>query len=306
VEFKKIVVPYVIKGVLIGLLFPLLALFICVSFLYPEDYQYTLIGIHNDFPLLWIIDTAPFVLGILSFIVGTNINNLNTKFLTEIKEVNASLLLKNNQQKSLIKEKEVLLKEVHHRVKNNLQVVRSLLNLQGRYTDNQQTEVLFKNCQNRIKSMSMVHEMLYKSQDLSKIKYIEYINKLISELVVSMKGAEHNIEINIDVPELKIGIETSIPLGLLVNEVITNSLKYGIVGNAPGCLYFKMERKNSDEYEILIGDNGVGFDNEINFENTATLGLRLINRLVTQLKGSIEIIKEKEGTHYVITFQEID
>lgn len=305
-EFKKIVVPYVIKGLLIGLLFPLLALFICVSFLYPEDYQYTLIEIHNDFPLLWIIDTAPFVLGILSFIVGTNINNLNTKFLTEIKEVNASLLLKNNQQKSLIKEKEVLLKEVHHRVKNNLQVVRSLLNLQGRYTDNPQTEVLFKNCQNRIKSMSMVHEMLYKSQDLSKIKYIEYINKLISELVVSMKGAEHNIEINIDVPELKIGIETSIPLGLLVNEVITNSLKYGIVGNAPGCLYFKMERKNSDEYEILIGDNGVGFDNEINFENTATLGLKLINRLVTQLKGSIERIKEKEGTHYVITFQEID
>lgn len=305
-EFKKIVVPYVIKGVLIGMFFPLLALFICICFLYPEDYHYTLIGIHKDFPLLWIIDSAPFVLGGISYFVGTDVNSLNNKYLIEIKNANEALDLKNKEQEALIKEKEVLLKEVHHRVKNNLQVVTSLLNLQGRYTDDVQTQVLFKNCQNRIKSMSMIHEMLYKSEDLSKIKYVEYINKLISELVISMKGVKHNIEIEIDVPELKLGIEISIPLGLLINEIITNSLKYGIVGNAPGEIYFKMKRKNSDNYDILIGDNGVGFDDEINFENTTTLGLKLINRLLTQLKGSIKKVKGRKGTHYAITFQEID
>jgi two-component sensor histidine kinase len=306
VQFKKIVIPYVIKGVLIGLFFPLLALFICIYFLYPEGYQYTLVGLHKDFPLLWIIDSAPFVLGIISFFVGTDVNRLNNKFLTEIKEANEALVLKNNEQKSLIKEKEVLLKEVHHRVKNNLQVVTSLLSLQGRFSDNSQTEILFKNCKNRIKSMSMIHEMLYKSHDVSKINYEDYINKLISELIASMKGEEHNVELKIDVQDVRLDINTSIPLSLLVNEIVTNSLKYGIIGDSPGCIYFKMKKCDSNKYNILIGDNGIGFEDEINFENTSTLGLKLINRLITQLKGSIKKIKEKKGTHYTITFQEID
>ena len=305
-EFKKIVVPYVIKGVLIGMLFPLLALFICICFLYPEDYHYTFVGIHKDFPLLWIIDSAPFVLGGISYFVGTDVNSLNNKYLIEIKDANEALDLKNKEQEALIKEKEVLLKEVHHRVKNNLQVVTSLLNLQGRYTDDVQTQVLFKNCQYRIKSMSMIHEMLYKSQDLSRINCNNYINKLISELVDSMKGIEHNIVIHIEIPDLKLGIETSIPLGLLVNEIITNSLKYGIVGDTPGEIYFKMKKKDPDNYEILIGDNGVGFDDDVNLKTTTTLGLKLINRLIMQLKGSVEKVKETKGTHYAITFQEID
>lgn len=305
-RFKKIVIPYVIRGVFIGLFFPLLALFICIYFLYPEDYQYTLMGIHKDFPLLWIIDSAPFVLGIISFFVGTEINKIDNKYLQKIKEANQALVLKNSEQKSLIKEKEVLLKEVHHRVKNNLQVVTSLLSLQARHTNDPQSEKLFKNCQYRIKSMSMIHEMLYKSQDLSRINYVEYINKLIAELVVSMKGVEHNIEINIEVEELKLSLETSIPLGLLVNEIITNSLKYGVIGDAPGHIYFKMKKKDSNNYEILIGDNGIGFSEDINFENTTTLGLKLVNRLITQLRGSIEKVKEMKGTNYVIMFQEID
>ena len=263
-------------------------------------------GIHKDFPLLWIIDSAPFVLGIISFFVGTEINKIDNKYLQKIKEANQALVLKNSEQKSLIKEKEVLLKEVHHRVKNNLQVVTSLLSLQARHTNDPQSEKLFKNCQYRIKSMSMIHEMLYKSQDLSRINYVEYINKLIAELVVSMKGVEHNIEINIEVEELKLSLETSIPLGLLVNEIITNSLKYGVIGDAPGHIYFKMKKKDSNNYEILIGDNGIGFSEDINFENTTTLGLKLVNRLITQLRGSIEKVKEMKGTNYVIMFQEID
>jgi two-component sensor histidine kinase len=306
VQFKKIVVPYILKGVLVGLFFPLLALFICVYFLHPDDYHYTILGLHKSFPLLWIVDTAPFVLGIISFFVGTNVNRLNNKYLLEIKESNDALILKNNEQDSLIKEKEVLLKEVHHRVKNNLQVVTSLLSLQGRYTDNPQTAILFKNCQNRIKSMSMIHEMLYKSHDISKINYADYISKLIFELIISMKGKEHNIDVDIQVSDIKLNIDTSIPLGLMINEIITNSLKYGILENSQGKLYFKMTKNNHNGYHILIGDNGVGYGNEIDFKNTTTLGLKLINRLITQLKGSIEKVKEKKGTNYIITFQGID
>ena len=304
-QFNKIVFPYVVKGILIGLIFPLLALFICVNFLYTDNDSHTIADIHRDFPLMWIIDSAPLVLGVVSYFVGTNVNNINNKFLTEIKGVNEVLLLKNDEQKSLVKEKTVLLKEVHHRVKNNLQVVTSLLSLQGRHTDDLQTKRLFKNCQNRIKSMSMVHEMLYKYQDISKINYSDYIHKLISELVISMKGDEHNIEVVIEVPSIKLNIDTSIPLGLLVNEIITYSLKYGILGDSSGCVYFKMKKINSKRYQLLIGDDGVGYSDEVSFKNTTTLGLKLIDRLITQLKGTIEKDYNKKGTNYIVTFFEI-
>ncbi|MGB0895828.1 MAG: sensor histidine kinase [Flavobacteriaceae bacterium] len=304
-QFKKIVIPYIIKGVLIGVFFPLLALFICVNFLYPDGYNYTITGIHNDFPLMWIIDTAPVVLGVMSYLVGTDVNRRNNVYLSGIQEVNKMLQLKNNEQKKLIKEKEVLLKEVHHRVKNNLQTVTSLLSLQGRQIDNPETEKLFKNCQNRIKSMAMIHEMLYQSQDLSKINYEEYCTKLISELIISMKGNEHNVALHIDVKDVSLGVNTSIPLSLLVNEIITNSLKYGIGGDQTGTIVFKMFKKDDKNYDILIGDDGIGYNEEISQIKPKTLGLKLINRLITQLHGSIEKVKNNDGTYYAITIQEI-
>lgn len=301
-QFKKIILPYILVGVFLGLLFPCLGLFVCVNFLYPNEYSYTIMGIHKDFPLMWIIDTAPFVLGILSFFVGTKINRLKNNVLLEIKEANEILVSKNKEQEFLINEKIMLLKEVHHRVKNNLQAVTSLLNLQGKYTNNSQFENLFKNCQNRIKSMLIIHEMLYNSEDVSKLNYVDYLQKLVSELVLSMKGKEHNIELDIDIPDIELDIDTSIPLGLLVNEIITNSLKYGIVNETPGSIHLKIEKKNDNSYELLIGDNGVGFNEDANFHNSTTLGLKLIKRLIVQLKGTIEKLSSEKGTNYVITF----
>lgn len=304
-QHKKIIATYAIRGTLVGLFFPVFAITICVFFLYPENQTISLKNIHKTFPLMWIIDTAPFVLGIISCIIGTKVNNLNNNYLNHIESINVELMSKNFELKSLIQDKEMLLKEIHHRVKNNLQVITSLLRLQGRYTENIESKVLFTNCQYRIKSMALIHEMLYKSEDISKIKFTEYIETLILELIVSMKGIDHNINLKIHAPKIKLNLDTAIPLGLLLNEIITNSLKHGVLKDSKGIINLEISEKGNNNFNVLVGDNGVGFPDEINFKNTKTLGLKLIDRLVSQLSGSIAKVDNMNGTNYSISFQEI-
>lgn len=304
-KLKRIVGTYVLKGILVGLLFPILAIIICICFLYTGNQTISLRIIHNDFPLMWIIDTAPIVLGVISYIVGTKVNDINNNSSNHIESINKELIGKNLELNTLINDKEVLLKEIHHRVKNNLQVITSLLRLQGRYIEDVESKALFTNCQYRIKSMALIHEMLYKSEDVSKINFSEYVEILILELIISMKGIEHNIVFKINAPKINLNLDTAIPLGLLLNEIITNSLKYGIVNDSNGIISLKISEHNNNNFEVLVGDDGVGFPYEINFKNTKTLGLKLINRLVTQLKGSIKKEETIKGTNYSITFQEI-
>ncbi|MEZ4969056.1 MAG: histidine kinase dimerization/phosphoacceptor domain -containing protein [Flavobacteriaceae bacterium] len=133
-----------------------------------------------------------------------------------------------NENESRIREKDTLLKEIHHRVKNNLQTVSSLLSLQSRSIEEPKIKTLIKSSQNRVISMAMVHEMLYMRHDLSKIEYKSYVEELSDYLIRSFKGPDNNITPNIKIPDIKLGIDTAIPLGLLINEIITNALKYGI------------------------------------------------------------------------------
>lgn len=204
-------------------------------------------------------------------------------------------------------EKDTMLKEIHHRVKNNLQVITSLLSLQSSFIEDDGIKALFRYAQYRINSMSVIHEMLYQSDSLSRINYTEYLNKLLSSLLVSMKGSENNIELQIDSPpELLLNIDTSIPLGLLINEVVTNAFKYGIKNDAKGVLSIKIKQLKKPNYIIEIGDDGEGFSESINFRNTKSLGLKLIHKLALQLKGNIEKDNSKKGTHYIISFQEIE
>ena len=303
---KNIIGPYMIKGILVGLLFPLLAIIIAAFFLSPENQVTSLKSIHRDFPLMWIIDTAPIVLGVISYIVGSKVNTSNNDHLNRIENINKELIDKNVLLNTLVSDKEMLLKEIHHRVKNNLQVITSLLRLQSRYVEDANSKVLFTNCQYRIKSMALIHEMLYKSEDITKINFGEYINRLVKELIISMKGEQHNIEFKLNAPEIDISLDTAIPLGLLLNEVITNSLKYGILNETSGVIYLEITELSNNNFKALVGDNGVGFSDKINSKNTNSLGLTLIDRLVSQLKGNIERIQNKKGTNYVITFQEID
>ncbi len=210
-----------------------------------------------------------------------------------------------DQLEEKIDEKETLLKEVHHRVKNNLQTVSSLLSLQARNSNDKDVKEILKNSQNRVISMAMVHEMLYMRDDISKIGYKSYVQELAEYLVRSIKGTSRNITLDIDIPDVRLNIDTAIPLGLLINEAVTNALKYGIVDDSKGHIFIKLRKGDYDEYLLNIGDNGVGYSETINFKTTKSLGLKLIHNLARQLRGSIIKDLSKKGTHYIVKFKEI-
>lgn len=203
-------------------------------------------------------------------------------------------------------EKDTLLKEVHHRVKNNLQTVCSLLNMQSRGTDDEQMKNLIKSSQNRVMAMAMVHEMLYLRDDLSTIDYKPYVLKLTEYLVKSVKGVDSKVKLAIDIPDIELGIDTAIPLGLLINETITNSLKYGIQDDAEGEIHIELKKEEENDYVLTIGDNGIGISEAVDPKTTKSLGLKLIYNLARQLKGSITRDWSRKGTNYIVKFKDID
>lgn len=251
------------------------------------------------------IDTAPVVLGAMSFFVGKEVSQSDQKYLNTIEKMNKDLVFKNNELEHLIEEKEVLLKEIHHRVKNNLQVITSLLSLQSSFIADEQTKGLFRYCQYRVNSMAMVHKMLYQSNDLTHINYHEYVSNLLHNLVTSMQGSSHEIKIDIDIPDIHLNIDTAIPLGLLINEIATNALKYGL-RDTGGTFHLKIRKLDHGKYKMLIGDDGIGFPDDVNFRNTNSLGLILIHRLTVQLSGTIEKDRRKKGTNYIVVFEEVN
>ncbi|MEM9869181.1 MAG: sensor histidine kinase, partial [Bacteroidota bacterium] len=211
-----------------------------------------------------------------------------------------------NEIQERIKEKETLLKEVHHRVKNNLQTVSSLLSLQSRAIADEKIGTIIKSSQNRVVSMAMVHEMLYKRDDyLSKIELKPYVQELCEYLVRSVKGNTNNVKLNLEIDDNKLSIDTVIPLGLIINETITNALKYGIKEDQPGELTIALQKVSDNRYVMHIGDNGIGYSDEINPKTSKSLGLKLIYNLARQLRGSISRETNKKGTHYRMEFQEI-
>lgn len=219
---------------------------------------------------------------------------------------NLSISILNNRIENRIRERDILLKEIHHRVKNNLQVITSLLSLQSSFIVAEETKSLFRYGQYRINSMSIIHEMLYKSNDLTRIDYKEYLLRLTRNLITSMKGSKNRVDVNIKAEDLYLNLDTSVPLGLIINEIITNSLKYGHGNNTEGTIYIEIEKLKYPNHILKIGDDGIGFPENVDFRNTKSLGLKLIHKLVIQLKGNIEKDNSKKGTHYIVTFQEIE
>ncbi len=202
-------------------------------------------------------------------------------------------------------EKETLLKEVHHRVKNNLQTVSSLLSLQSRNVEEARMKNLLKSTQNRVISMAMVHEMLYMRKDIAHIEYKSYVQELSEYLIRSIKGLDSKVHLKIDIPDIKLGIDTAIPLGLLINEAVTNALKYGFEDEEEGEIYIALKKEIDKHYTLNIGDNGVGFPDTVTYKNSKSLGLKLIYNLTRQLKGTIKRDTSKKGTNYIIKFKEV-
>lgn len=198
---------------------------------------------------------------------------------------------------------EVLLKEIHHRVKNNLQIINSLINLQSCYVNDEQVQEMFKEARNRIITMALIHEKLYESKDLTNINLKQYLSKLIDYLKSSYI-LNKEVAIKTKIEEIKLNIDTVIPLGILINEIVSNSLKYAFDDNAVNPEIEIIISKKQDEYELIAGDNGKGFDKKLFYNETNTLGLELIKMLSEQLNGSVKIL-DKPGTWYHIKFKGI-
>ncbi len=206
------------------------------------------------------------------------------------------------QVNQLLKDKEMLIKEIHHRVKNNLMVISSLLNLQSRYIKDEEARDIFKDSQNRAKSMALIHERLYRSSDLKKIEFGEYIRSLTNDLFETYVTDKDKIQLKIEIGELDIDINTSIPLGLIINELVSNCLKYAFPGDKTGYIRIKLHR-DGENYILEVSDNGVGFPEDLDFQRTESLGMQLVNNLTLQLRGKVELIKSP-GTTFTITFPE--
>jgi len=200
--------------------------------------------------------------------------------------------------KASLQEKEVLLKEIHHRVKNNLQIVSSLLRLQSRKIQDKETADAFRDSQNRIKSMALVHETLYRSEDLSKVYLNEYINKLTIDLIRSFESGK-KVKFYPDLEEVFLSIDKAIPFGLILNELITNCLKHAFPAERQGEIYVGL---NSDGHSLTLAvrDNGIGMPDDIDISNLNSMGLILVQSLVKQLKGTLEV-KSNGGAEFKVS-----
>lgn len=214
-----------------------------------------------------------------------------------------------NEIKNSLEEKELLLKEVHHRVKNNLQIISSLLNLQSGYITDENDLELFKDSQSRVKSMAFIHEQLYQSSNFKSIEFSKYINNLVTYLIYSYANGE-NIDVNINVDDVSLDLNTSIPCGLIINELMTNSLKHAFNdekyrNSYKKEIYVELNSINEYQYSLIVADNGIGLSNKMDIENIETLGLQLVNSLVKQLEGTIRI-DIRDGTKFEIIFNKLD
>jgi len=208
------------------------------------------------------------------------------------------------QLQASLEEKEVLLKEIHHRVKNNLQIIVSLLSLQSEYAQDEQAVELFRESQFRVKSMALLHEKLYETEDLAHINFGDYIRDLSNELLSSYGADMGNIKLKIDVEDVFPSLDVAVPCALIINELVSNCLKYAFPGDRGGEIRIGFDLDKQDNYTLSIGDNGAGFPKDVDFPNEQTLGLQLVSTLAEQLEGSV-VLDKSAGTTFNISFSKL-
>jgi PAS domain S-box-containing protein len=204
--------------------------------------------------------------------------------------------------KASLEEKELLLRELHHRVKNNLQIILSLINLQSNGIKDQEDLEIFRESQSRVKSMAIIHEKLYQSADFASINFEEYIRSLVSYLLSYYSTNSIQAEIDVE-KDIVLNMDTAVPCGLIINELVTNSIKFAFTGKENGRIYIKLY---SDDgfFTMIVGDNGVGLPQGVDIDNPQKLGLQLVRTLIDQLEGKVEF-DGKNGTEFKIKFKEL-
>jgi PAS domain S-box-containing protein len=205
------------------------------------------------------------------------------------------------QIKNSLKDKELLLREIHHRVKNNLQVISSLLYLKSRRTKDSHVNEALLDSQHRVKSMVLIHEKLYSSQDLSSINYGDYIKSLTSTLFRSYQLDTRLIELQLEVSDIRLNTDTAMHCGLIINELVSNSIKHAFPDGKKGFIKVKFFCDNTKKYNLIVADNGAGFPPDFNFAESNSLGLQLVRTLVEQLDGTVDVDFEN-GSIFKIQF----
>jgi two-component sensor histidine kinase len=223
--------------------------------------------------------------------------------LTILGEIIVSAMERRQSQQKIeaaLKEKELLLKEIHHRVKNNLQVISSLLNLQSRHITDPQTLEIYRESRNRVKSMALIHEKLYRSADLVQIDFKEYIKALINDLFRSYKIRGAAIQLHVEINDIFLNVGQATPCGLIINELVSNALKHAFPNEQAGSILIEFFAEG-ENMVINVTDNGVGMSPAIDLTRTESLGLRLVMTLVRQIGGAINLHRQN-GTKFSITF----
>jgi two-component sensor histidine kinase len=249
------------------------------------------------------------ILSEMSFALESGMLHSKVKaHLKEIEEHNIRLnreiderKLVEEQAKSSLKEKEILVREIHHRVKNNMQIISSLLNLQSQYVKDKESLEMFRESRNRILSMAFVHEKLYQSEDLAKIDFDGYIRSMTQHLLRTCSIDSSAVKLNVNCSDVLLSIDMAVPCGLIVNELISNSLKHAFPEGEKGEITIDFHPDGDNRLTLVVSDTGIGLPEDIDISGAKTLGLQLIKDLVDQLRGTLEIERDG-GTAFRITF----
>lgn len=229
----------------------------------------------------------------------------NARLYLEAQEEIAARKRVEEQLTRSLQEKEVLLREVHHRVKNNLQAISNLLYLQANTVDDRQIREKLSEARNRVKSIALIHEKLYQTRDLDHLDFGEYLRSLVDHLIHSFVRDPEMVNLNLHIGPEKVNLDTAVPLGIIVNELVSNSLKYafpnvnGRTDDRANEIRIELESGDEDQLLLIVGDNGVGLPEEIDPDSAPTLGLQLVRMLANHMGGELEL-NRRNGTEYRI------
>ncbi len=208
------------------------------------------------------------------------------------------------QVRASLREKEVLLKEIHHRVKNNLQIISSLLFLQSTYVTDDTTLEILAESQSRVKAIALIHEKLYRSEQFDKIDFAAYLNDLITELFRTYRVRDDTVTIHTDIEGVRLGIETALPCGLIINELVSNALKHAFPVPWTGEVWVELRPADGNQFVLTVRDNGIGLPECVDWQRTQSLGLQLVSDLTKQLGGTLAI-EHGAGTCVRVRFAEL-
>ncbi|WP_332774500.1 sensor histidine kinase [Polaromonas sp.] len=208
-----------------------------------------------------------------------------------------------HQIRTSLKEKEALLQEIHHRVKNNLQIIASLLSLQSGYIRDPQTLMQFQESQGRIRSMALIHEKLYQSETLATVDLADYVRTLVS-ILMRTYTADTKVQLELRLDRASVSIDTAVPVGLMLNELVTNALKYAFPNGRQGNLIVALGADTEGQIALSVQDDGVGLKRDFQFEQADTLGLRLVRMFARQLRAVVTLRSEPGHTAFDIHFKE--